>query len=613
MKGLAAKLLITITALLLTLTTGTIAYALSAEIIVDRDSLAVGDSLQLQVSVAGSATATPPRFKAVNGLQIVYHGPSTSVQIINGRVSAATTFNYSALATQTGTYTLGPLTVKAGGKIIKTNRVQVTVTAAATPPVPAQPPQSGTEQTDPDLSGSVDSQLRKRLFITMDLPRTGFYVGETVKTAIRLYIGRIEIQDVHYPTIKAADGCQVEIGKPAESRRNLNGIPFKVVEFPTTISFIKTGQFRLGPATLECNALVQRRSSSDSFFDNFFNDYEQYPQSLASKSFEVTIKALPPPPAGFSGGIGRFKLAVTATPSEVLAGDPITVQATVTGQGNLAVIGAPTLGNASGLKVYDAQRKTAKKEAGSGNKTVFEQIIFPLKTQVTAIGPYSLVYFDPKQGRYQTARAAAIPVKVKPNPNFNLSAAGKPVDSGSSQLGQGLVYIKDSPGRLRRQNAAVNRQLWFWLLQMLPLLALGGAFYYRRYQEQQNSDTPLARALRADRHAGKALGQITKLLENGAYDEYLDELHRVFREYLAAKFHLPAGGITGAVTSQLAAADVADATLQNIAAFFEQYDQYRFTGTKPTKADAERLTELVLTVVTANRQRAKGGSKGVNY
>jgi hypothetical protein len=606
MKGLAAKLLIIITALLLTLTTGAATLALSAEIIVDRNSLAVGDSLQLQVSVAGSTSATPPRFKAVGGLQIVYHGPSTSVQIINGRVSASTTFNYSALATQTGTYSLGPLTVKAGGKTIQTNRVQVTVTAAATPPVPAQ--QSAPAQIATDPSDPVDSQLKKRLFLTMDLPRTSFYSGETVKTTIRLYTGGIEIQDVHYPTIKAADGCQVEIGKPTESRRNLNGIQFKVVEFPTTISFIKTGHLQLGPATLECNALVQRRSN-DSFFDDFFNNYEQYPQSLASKSFQVTIKALPPPPAGFSGGIGRFSLAATAMPQEVLAGDPITVQATVTGRGNLASIGAPTIGNATGLKVYDAQRKTTKKEAGFGNKALFEQIIFPLKTQVTAIGPYSLVYFDPEQGRYQTARAAAIPVKVKPNPNFNLSVAGKPVDSASNQLGQGLVYIKDTPGRLRLKNAAVTRQIWFWLLQLLPLAAIGGAFFFRRYQEQQNSDTPLARALRADRHAGKALHQISKLLENSAYDEYLDELHRIFREYLADKFHLTAGGITGSVTNQLAATGVAETTLQNIAAFFEQYDRYRFTGAKLSKADTAQLTELVVTVITANRQLAKNGKK----
>jgi hypothetical protein len=601
MKGLTAKLFILSTALILTLLTGTLTYALSAEITVDSTSLAVGDSLQLQVNVAGSATATPPQFKTVGGLQIVYHGPSTSVQIINGRISSSTTFNYSALGTKAGTYTLGPLTVKAGGKKISTNRVQITVTAAAAP----APPQQAAHQTaGDDSSGSLAGQLKKRLFLTMDLPRTNFYTGEALKTTIRLYVGGIRIQDVSYPTIKAADGCQVEIGKPVESSRNRNGVAFKVLEFPTTISFIKTGKLTLGPATLQCTALVQHQAN-DSFFDDFFDDYEPYPQTLTSKSFPVAVQPMPSQPNGFSGGIGNFNLAVTATPQEVLAGDPVTVQLTVTGQGNLARIAPPVLQNKAGLKIYDAQRKTNKKDANFGNKAVFEQIIFPLNDQVTAIGPYSLVYFNPGAGTYQTATVAAIPIKVKPNPNFNPSVAENPVDSTQDQLGQGLVYIKDSPGNLQLPSAALNRQLWFWLLQLLPLAAIGGALCYRQYHELRSSDSPVSRALRADSQAGKSLNQAAKLLENAAYDAYLDELHRIFREYLADKFQLTAGGITGAVTTQLATMGVTEPTLQNIGAFFEQYDLFRFTGAKPAQADAERLRNLVVAVITENRRKGK--------
>jgi hypothetical protein len=603
MKGLTAKLFIIIITIILTLSTGTITHALAAEIIVDNNSVAVGDSLQLQVNVTGSANATPPEFKAVNGLQIVYHGPSTSIQIVNGKYSASIVFNYSALGVKAGAYTLGPVAVKVGGKTLQTNRVQVTVTAAVAP----APPQQSTNQNQSAAeanSGSLAGQLRKRLFLTMDLPRATFYTGETIKTTIRLYVSEVQIQDVSYPTLKAADGCQVDIGKPTQLSRNLNGVAFKVLEFPTTISFIKTGKLTLGPATLQCNALVQRHSR-DSFFDDMFNDYEQYPQSLTSKSFGVTVQPLPPQPNGFSGGIGNFSLAVTAAPQEVLAGDPVTVQLTVTGQGNLAGIAPPVLPKQTGLKIYDAQRKTNKKEAAFGNKALFEQIIFPLNDRVNAIGPYSLIYFDPAKKSYRTATVAAIPIKVKPNPNFTLSVAPNPVDSTADQLGQGLVYIKDSPGKLQLPNNAINRQLWFWLLQLLPVAAIGGAFYCRQYHEKQNSDSPVSRALRADRLAGQALNKAAKLWENAAYDEYLDELHRIFREYLADKFQLVAGGITGAVTTQLAAAGLAEPTLQNIAAFFEQYDRFRFTGAKLTKADAERLQDLVVKVITAKQRKGK--------
>jgi hypothetical protein len=599
MKGLSTKLLVIIAAWLLVLSLGTITHALSAEIIVDSNTLAVGESLQLQVKISGSASASPPQFKAGDGLQIVYRGPSTSVQIINGRMSATTTFIYSILGAKAGTYHLGPITVNAGGKQLKTNSVRLTVTPAA----PAQPGQTE-EETGPD--DSLSGQLKKRLFLTLDLPRRDYFPGETVKTAIRLYVGGIKVQDVNYPTIKAADFCQVEIGKPVELSRNINGIPFKILEFPTTIGFAKTGEFTLGPATLHCNALVKRRSA-DSFFGDLFDDYEQYPQILSSQKLAVTVRPLPPRPDSFSGGIGQFDLKVKASPETVLAGDPITVQLTVTGPGNLAAIAPPALQNRTGLKIYAAQRKTSKKEVDSGNKAVFEQIIFPLNDRVTKIGPYSLTFFDPGQNSYRTVTVAAIPVKVKPNPNFNPAAgAGGSAASTREQLGQGLVYIKNSPGRLRLKADSITREPWFWLLQLLPLAAILGAFSYRRYHEFQNSDSPFSRALRANGKAGKQLKQAEQLLQKQSYDEYLDELHRIFREYLADKFQLAAGGITGAIVSELAAAGLEQTVLQNITQFFAQYDQYRFTGAKISKTDAERLQELVVNTLTALNNKKTG-------
>jgi hypothetical protein len=600
MKGLTLKILMFGVTLILSLSIKAPAHALSAEITVANNSVAVGDSLRLQVTVKGSATATPPEINS-EGLQIVYRGPST-IRIFNGKYSASIILNYSVLGVKAGAYTLGPLTVKVGRKTIRTNSVTITVTPAA---APAPGRQSAPPTVADDDSSPVAGQLQKRLFLTLDLPRSTFYAGETIKAAIRLYVGGVRVDEVHYPVIKATDGYQVAIGKPAKLNENINGISYEVLEFPTTISFIKTGKLTFGPATLQCIALAPRQARN-SFFDSFFDDYEEYPQILTSKVGNLTVQPLPPQPDGFTGGIGRFNLEVSAAPQEVLAGDPVTVKLTVTGQGNLANIAPPTLPNQAGLKVYAAQPKTGQKAAIASSKTVFEQIVFPLNERITTIGPYSLTYFDPAQGAYRTARTTVIPIKVKPNPNFNLAPSGAAVSATADQLGQGLVYIKNSPGRLRLRTAPLHRQLWFWLLQTLPFGAILIAFYYRKYREFQNSATPLSRAARADRQAGRQLAHTEKLLNNAEYERFLDELHRIFREYLADKFHLAAGGITGAVVSQLKTAGIEEELLHNIANFFAQYDLFRFTGAKITKVEAERLLELVVTVVTTNRRKAKG-------
>ena len=80
--------------------------------------------------------------------------------------------------------------------------------------------------------------------------------------------------------------------------------------------------------------------------------------SLAVLSKESALTVLPLTeegrPATFSGAVGTFALQVTAGPTEVTAGDPVTVRMLLNGSGNLSDASPPALTDTGGFRMSRA-------------------------------------------------------------------------------------------------------------------------------------------------------------------------------------------------------------------------------------------------------------------
>ncbi len=390
--------------------------------------------------------------------------------------------------------------------------------------------------------------------------------------------------------------------KTGESTVLINGQAYNMVECSGLLTPVKTGTFSLGPAKMICDVMIQKHSSNP--FDDFFdNNYIKRTMQINSTN-SATVSVLPLPdsgrPANFSGGIGHFQLSVSAGPTEILQGDPVTVKLTVSGSGNLKAIAAPHLVNSNGIKVYDAQRK----EVSGPNKNPegevsFEQVLIPLDPKVKQIGPYVFSYFDSDAGIYREAKAAAIPVTVKPNPNFNAASTVTTPDNpgGDEQLGQDIIFIKDNPGNLRLNYKPLYNKTWFLILLLLPVLGLLGALTYRRNQELMQADTPESRALRATNNANRRLARSKELKLNQQFDALLEELHLTIRHYLGEKFNLAAAGMTVKVVELLAIQGIPLEILTDIRAFFERYDYYRFTNSILNPTTAQELLGQVEAII----------------
>ncbi len=263
-------------------------------------------------------------------------------------------------------------------------------------------------------------------------------------------------------------------------------------------------------------------------------------------------------PDGFEGALGNFQLEVEAMPLRVKAGDPITLKMTVKGDGNLDSITSPKLQSKDGFKVYDPQVKQ------NGTEKIFEQVLMPDSEKITHIPQINFSFFNTQAGQYQVLTHAPIPITVAKAEESQAKLVGLPAGSGAGgpqtqikltqkeELGRDIIYLKNSPGKLRKAAQYLYQSLGFWLLQIISFILFVGIILFRLQQQKLITDTRYARRLRAPGKAKKALQEVNRLLQEGKTEAFFDAVFKTIREYLADRYHLPAGGITVATIEEIA-------------------------------------------------------------
>ncbi len=550
----------------------------------------VGEPLSLTIEVNGAQNVTAPDLSNLDGFNVQYIGPAKQVSIINGQMNASVAHRYSLVPLKQGHFTLGPFTVDYEGKQYQTAAVPVDVGAVS------QPPPAGPQGQAPSGQAAKGSTGPDALRVTLSVPRQEVYLHEPLPVDLRLYVGNVRVSDLQYPTL-AGDGLSIDkFPEPSQQRQDVNGETFQVVRFTTTVIPLRAGKLTLGPASVRLNVLSRRRGGggggfNDPFFERFFqNDTERHPTEVRSDA--VTLNVLPLPeegkPSGFSGAVGSFALEVTAAPTELTAGDPITLHMKITGTGNFAEAQPPALSNADSFRTYEA--RTAKAE---GAERSYEQVLIPNDANVHAVPPVRFSYFDPQARQYRTVQSQPIALVVRPPqnaPRAEVVTGGAPAarNAAAETLGRDIVYIKDDPGRLTVPTNAWYRSVLFLLWQPVPLLLFATAVWYDRRRQRLTGDERYARFTRAGKQAKRALNAAQSALAAGNRQQFYDAVSRTMQEYLAAKLGLPPGAIDAdAVASSGVSAECA----QRVRDFLATCEQVRFA---PGAGDGDMRGTLAL-------------------
>ncbi len=538
----------------------------------DRDTIGLGESATLSLTFEGGQPKNAPT-PDVPGLQITSAGNSQNFSFINGQMSSTVTITYAVTPRKTGEFVIPAFAANIGGQQLQSQPLRLTVTQPNAPPPEAV--NSGSEVA----------------FMKLTLPKDKVYVGEVLSARLDIYV-RNDVQNFgnFQFTTQPADGFiigkMVEAGKQQVQigNRVYTDIPLSVV-----LTAVKSGPVSVGPFTANAVVVVtsanrQRDPFSGRFGDPFgmFGGGEQKQVSLATDTLNVESLPLPAEgaPLNFNGAIGSYTMTVTAGPTNVAVGDPITVRVQISGHGALDALTLPDQPAWRDFKTYPPTSKVAISDplGLQGSKT-FEQIVTPQNTDVHELPAFSFSFFDPNARTYRTltqppAQLAVHSGGTTPAP---MIAATKTANSQNPPPPQDILPIKEQLGALAQVAPPLVTRPVFLAAQGLPVFALLAAFVWRKRTDSLANNPRLRRQRRVARLVREGLNDLHRLAAENNSDEFFATLFRLLQEQLGERLDCPASSITEAVIDErLARLGAPEATLAGLRELFQLCNQARY-------------------------------------
>lgn len=560
-----------------------------------------GVPFRLAIEVVYERDWREPALPIVDGLTIV-GDPSTSTmqstRILNGRTSVerSVTISWPVVAERPGTIAIPSVEVVADGETLRTRPGSITVRETA--------------------SGEIASA-------TIRAGRTRYYVGETIDLELELRVrpyvdpdfrvawtashtwGRVRVGGSRWgPFLDAVQGLdRGPLGGSAtpESREEQvagdDGATetIQVLTLPARIRADRAGPLRIEPVTvlLEWPTRLARSRSLLSRGDLVIAATRPVVATAALEPIEILTPPEQGRPGLYRGAVGRFELSVTATPTRVAVGDPITLTISIVdrtpGGADLDRLGPPPLAEIPTLSADFRVPDEALAGAVGGRIKSFTTTVRARREEVSAIPPIPFVYFDPEREAYLVATSRPVPIEVAPgatlSPDAIEGAIPEPVaPAPAPRRASGLLANADGPALLEATpRFRLELPQAVAMLAAAPALALAMAVGGR-----------IRRRRGTDRVAGRRRAAASRARQRLAREPEPAAVAAALRDYVADR--------TGAADGALAAADAIDrlrragaapATLEALDRLLREAEAARYGGATGDAALADRAVKLL--------------------
>jgi len=550
----------------------TVSFAnVTVEASVDNRAIPSDANINFTISVSGEGLGSvkAPQFPVTDdwAIQGTSSSTSTSVQIINAKMSTTKTLNYI--------YYLLPQ--KAGNLIIPTVEVTVKGRKYKTKPLTIHVYQSGTPapQTPtptPTVPSSQQSGDEKDIMVSMVASEENVYVGQQVTVDLSLYT-RHDLRNVGYDKDAEYNNMWVETifaaDKLAFKPTTIQGKKYYGLLLKSVAAFpLVAGDLTIEPIELTCTV----RHAPRSFFD--FGKREDVP--VRANRIKLHVKPLPSEgkPSSFEGAVGKYSIKSEVDISELKAGEALTYKITVSGDGNIEALTIPEQQFPTDFEIFDKKEfvsKKAKNGKWGGSKRV-ETILVPRSEGEYEISSLEFSYFDPYKKKYFTDKSESITVKVLPGTGaVNFNASGR---SGVVAVGGDIEFIKPDRNSIRICPFNIGWSLdsfWFLPLELLLILLV---LSYRHRQEHLVENWRAVKASKALREARKKLSRAQKM-KNPI--EILGAIYDAIFGYIADKLCIEPGAVIfDEATIHLVEREVSIHTIESLKKTLATIDAARF-------------------------------------
>ena len=420
------------------------AAAAEARAWLDRNSMHMGETVTLNVEIAGDTGAGQPDLSALRGdFEMLGTQSSSSVNIVNGQTS-------SKLLWAVG------LQPKHAGKIAIP---AFTVGSAHTEPL--------TLDVLPAATGAV-GKSGDDLFVQVEATPRSPYVQQEVRLTVKLYYA-LSLIDGNLEDPKAAGLVVRKLGQDSNYVGDVDGRRYRIVERHYAASAENSG-------TLEIPPIVFRgRGLDPGDMNSFFSRGRGV--SAQSDPIALDVRARPQG-SGPDMWLPAQSLTLTAEGigdnASVHVGEPLTVTLRLKAQG-LAFEQLPELKlpKIDGAQVYPDKETTQNRDDGSWIYGQRERkfAVVPTQAGTLSLPAVSVAWWDTAQNRAQVAEIAAQTINVLPAlgadaPEAARTAVATPAPAPAPAVPVAAPIGSSSDADLRRWQLLASVGFALWLLTM---------------------------------------------------------------------------------------------------------------------------------------------------
>jgi hypothetical protein len=501
---------------------------------VDQTQVRVGDQVTLTLEAKGAASGVPvPVLPSLSGLEFV-GGPfrSTSMQIVNGRMSGSTIYTYILRATTPGAGKIGASALTFKGKQYATAPIEIQISASA-----QATPQSAPKGQTNDVFIRAHADKRKvfqnekivltyticfRSSITspeiVRLPRTAGFWAEEFPLAHDLPVRDEVINGMQYRT----------------------AVFKQIALFPT-----QTGRLTVEPLALRVQVEVRskRRDPYGLFDDPFFGmGARTETREILSPSVTIDVQPLPTAgqPSDFNGAVGDFEIQASLDKTSTRANEAVTLLFKISGEGNIKTLADPKITFPPDIEHYDPKvTDDINRSRGqiTGSKTL-EYLLIPRAAGTQIIAPITYSYFDPKAKRYRSLSTPELTLQVERGletaGGSGISVATK---RGVEQIDQDIAYVKVRTDAFHVRDVAPYQEVTLWLALAAPWAAVAVVVVDKRRREKLVQSPIRWRNLVALKKARQGFTRTQKLLQRAENEKFYGELAHTLRSYLAGRLN----------------------------------------------------------------------------
>ena len=546
----------------------------------DRDTIALGETATLTLRFEGGQPKLLSPLPAIPNLQMTDRGSSQSINIVNTEMSSVISETFELAPGRTGEYSIPALKAEVGGQILTSLPVTLTVTAPNAAPV---------------AGGNSPSPVA---FLKLALAKTNLYIGEVTTASVKVYL-RDDVQNHSQPQFTSLPAEGFSIGKGVylnPYREQVGNRVYTVMPLSIALTVTKTGPVNVGPMMGSVVVVLPSPDQRRDFW-GMFGGGEQKQVALASEAAPAQSLPLPADnqPANFNGAIGSYTLTLTAGPTNVAVGDPVTAHIQIAGRGALDALTLPDQPDWRDFKTFPptAKVETTDPLGLQGAKT-FEQIVTPQNTGVHELPPFSFSFFDPGAGTYRTLTQPSVPLAVHSGgaSSTPMIAAAKSANQPNPPP-QDILPIKEQPGACPPASPPLVTQPVFLAAQSLPVLAWLAALVWRRRTDNLANNPRLRRQRQVAQLVRTGLDDLRRLAAENQSDEFFAALFRLLQEQLGERLDCPASSITEAVIDErLAPLGVPETLLAGLRELFHLCNQARYAPLRTSGELAAVIPQL---------------------